>query len=463
MSQPALRCFKAYDVRGRVPQELNADIAYRIGRSFAVFVGGGTIAVGHDIRLSSPQLTEALANGMTDQGADVLHLGQCGTEEMYFAAFNRPVSGAVAVTASHNPEDWNGMKFVAAEAQPVSGETGLKQIQAMAERAEFPTPDRPGRIISAPDKRAYIDHLLGYIDHDKLRPLKIIVNAGNGAAGPVVDLLETQLPFKFIKLHHEPDGRFPNGVPNPLLVQNREETSAAIIEHGADLGLAWDGDFDRCFFFDEAGTFIPGYYVAGLLARIHLQKYPGSKIIHDPRLTWHAIESAAQAGGIAVQCKTGHAFIKERMRSEDAAYGGEISAHHYFRDFAYCDSGMIPWLLVSELLSMQAKPLSDYIKQAQSAHPCSDEINIQVDDPVNTIQTVADHFQSTARSTEYVDGLSMEFADWRFNLRMSNTEPILRLNLETRADLQLLAQKTFELTALIKTSNIPATISAVQV
>jgi len=455
-----LNCFKAYDIRGRVPDELNEDVATRIGQACATFLRAGAttpgpVVVGEDMRLSSPALADALARGLNAGGADVLRIGMCGTEEVYFATSHFGAAGGIMVTASHNPADWNGMKLVREGSRPISGDTGLKEIRALAEAGEFPAVVTPGHSSTAAPFSAYLDHLLGYVAADTLRPLKIVVNAGNGGAGHVIDGLESRLPLTFIKLHHEPDGTFPHGVPNPLLPENRQVTSDAVRAHGADLGVAWDGDFDRCFLFDERGAFIEGYYIVGLLAQAMLTLKPGSRIIHDPRLTWNTIDVVRRHGGIPVQSKTGHAFIKERMRAEDAVYGGEMSAHHYFRDFAYCDSGMIPWLLVAGILSATGQPLSSLVAERIAAFPCSGEINRQVADPRAVLRRVRDVYASQALSLDETDGLSFEFADWRFNLRLSNTEPLIRLNVETRGDPALLEAHTRELLRFIDTAATP--------
>lgn len=447
----ALSCFKAYDIRGRIPDQLNEDIAYRIGRAFAQGLRARHIVVGHDIRLTSPAFCKAVSDGIRDAGCDVTFIGQCGTEEIYFATFHGGYDGGLVVTASHNPVDYNGIKFVREGARPVSGDDGLPQIKALAESRDFQTPSRAGGFFEHTDKTDYIRHLLGYIDDlAALKPLKLVVNAGNGGAGPIVDLLEPHLPFRFVKVHHEPDGSFPNGIPNPLLPENRAATANAVIEHGADMGIAWDGDFDRCFFFDENGEFIEGYYLVGLLAEAFLRKQPGSTIVHDPRLTWNTIAMVEEHGGRAVQSRTGHSFIKGVMRQEDAAYGGEMSAHHYFRDFAYCDSGMVPWLLVAELVSKSGKSLSRWVEERIRAYPCSGEINNQVDDPAAVLAAIETRYEPLGGEVDRTDGLSMAFADWRFNVRMSNTEPVVRLNVESRADPGLMREKTKELLALIR-------------
>ena len=440
-----LSCFKAYDVRGQVPTELDANLAYRIGRAYAAFLSPRQVVVGHDIRLSSPELAQALIQGLVQGGTDVLFLGQCGTEEVYFAVFDQGVDGGIMVTASHNPKDYNGMKFVREQSRPISGDSGLDVICDLAMSQNFSAAPRRGQVKTFYLRPRYCEHLLSYVDHANLQPLSIVTNAGNGGAGSIIDALEGALPFTFHKILHEPDGNFPQGVPNPLLPENREFTAQAVRQTGADLGLAWDGDFDRCFFFDEAGRFIEGYYLVGLLGQSFCEKYPGAGIIHDPRLTWNTIDIVRKAGGRPILSKTGHAFIKERMRLEDAVYGGEMSAHHYFRDFAYCDSGMIPWLLVAELLCTHGQPLSALVNAAMQAFPVSGEINRRVTDPVATMVAVEAKLAPTALVRDATDGLSLEFDRWRFNLRMSSTEPVLRLNVEARADRALMEEKTAQI------------------
>jgi phosphomannomutase len=444
-----LTCFKAYDVRGRVPDQLNEEIARRIGRAFAEVVKPRQVVVGHDIRLSSESIKASVTQGLLEQGVDVYDIGLCGTEEIYFATSHAGMDGGIAITASHNPKDYNGMKFVREESRPISGDTGLFDIKALAERNTFTPAAQPGAKYALDTSEAYVQHLLSYVDISRLKPLKIVVDAGNGGAGRVVDLLEPHLPFEFIKLHHDADGNFPNGVPNPLVPENRTAAIAAVREHGADLGLGWDGDFDRCFFFDERGDFIEGYYVVGLLAEAFLRQHGPNRIVHDPRLTWNTVAIVESLGGEAVQSKTGHAFIKERMRLENAIYGGEMSAHHYFRDFAYCDSGMIPWLLVTGLICASGQPLSALVAERMAAYPCSGEINRTIANPPAVLSKVESAYRARAESIEHVDGLSMSMGDWRFNLRMSNTEPVVRLNVESRGDQSLMETQTAELLALI--------------
>lgn len=451
-----LTCFKAYDIRGRLGDELNEDIAWRIGRAYGEYLKPQTIVLGGDVRLTSEALKQALAKGLQDAGVDVLDIGLSGTEEIYFATFHLGVDGGIEVTASHNPMDYNGMKLVRQGARPISGDTGLRDVQRLAEANDFPPVDeaRRGSYQQINLRDAYIDHLLSYIDTANLKPLKLVINSGNGAAGPVVDAIEARfkalnLPVSFIKVHNTPDGNFPNGIPNPLLPECRADTSNAVIEHGADMGIAFDGDFDRCFLFDEKGQFIEGYYIVGLLAEAFLEKEQGAKIIHDPRLCWNTEDVVSAAGGVPVMSKTGHAFIKERMRAEDAIYGGEMSAHHYFRDFAYCDSGMIPWLLVTELLCLKGKTLGALVSERIAAFPASGEINSKLADPAAAIERVKQRFIDEAQAVDYTDGLSMSFGDWRFNLRSSNTEPVVRLNVESRGDVSLMTARTEEIVALL--------------
>jgi phosphomannomutase len=446
----SITCFKAYDLRGRIPTELNDDVAYRVGRGYAQFLKPERVVVGRDIRLSSAGLTDALCRGLTDSGVDVYDIGICGTEGVYFATFDGGYDGGIMVTASHNPPDYNGMKFVRDQSKPISGDNGLKDIRAFAELAEFPTPARTGVRRTIDTMKAYVAHLLSYVDLEKLKPLKIVVNAGNGGAGLIIDQLEPHLPFEFIKIHHEPDGHFPNGIPNPMLEENRASTSAAIRAHKADLGIAWDGDFDRCFLFDEHGGFVEGYYIVGLLASALLKGQPGGRVVHDPRLTWNTIELVKAGGGEPVLSKSGHAFIKQRMREVDAVYGGEMSAHHYFRRFAYCDSGMIPWLLVTQIVSEAGQPLSTLVGERIGLFPVSGELNYRIPDAKSTIAAIESQYAAQALNVDRTDGISYEFSDWRFNLRTSNTEPLIRLNVEARGSGSLMRSKTNELFALLK-------------
>ncbi|RAO78317.1 phosphomannomutase [Dyella jiangningensis] len=445
-----LKSFKAYDIRGRVPDELNEDLAQCIGNATAQLLGPGPIVLGRDVRLSSPALQDALADGITASGRDVIDIGLCGTEEVYFQTAHLGAAGGIMVTASHNPMDYNGLKLVREGARPVSGDSGLFTIRDHVADGRYVESAAPGTVRIAADKSAYVAHLLTYVDAASLKPLKIVTNPGNGGAGLVIDELASHLPFEFVRIQHEPDGHFPHGIPNPLLPENRQATADAVRAHGADFGIAWDGDFDRCFFFDASGRFIEGYYLVGLLATALLAKHPGEKIIHDPRLTWNTIEMVSAAGGIPVQSKTGHAFIKERMRAENAVYGGEMSAHHYFRDFAYCDSGMIPWLLIAGLVSSTGQSLAGMVEDRMSAFPCSGEINFVVFDAKASIERVMEYFAGQNPVLDDTDGISADFGDWRFNLRSSNTEPLLRLNVEARADHALMMRQTDEIRAQLQ-------------
>ncbi|HEY4365974.1 MAG TPA: phosphomannomutase CpsG [Steroidobacteraceae bacterium] len=441
--------FKAYDYRARIPTEFNADVAYRIGRAYAEFLKPKRVVVGRDIRLSSGELCAALTQGLLDSGVDVYDIGLCGTEGVYFATFNEGMDGGIMVTASHNPPDYNGMKFVREQSRPISGDTGLKDIQRIAESNVFTAAAQPGKRFDLDTSKKYIEHLLSYLDRSKLRKLRIVVNAGNGGAGAIVDQLEAHLPFEFIKIHHSPDGTFPNGVPNPLLEENRTATIDAIRQHKADLGVAWDGDYDRCFLFDEHGGFIEGYYIVGLLASMFLKRERGGRIVHDPRLTWATLDMVESLGGKAVLSKSGHAFMKDVMREVDAVYGGEMSAHHYFRTFGYCDSGQVPWLLVAQLMCESGTALSALVGERIAKFPASGEINRKVSDATATIKRAQERYQPGSRSIDFTDGLSIEFDRWRFNLRSSNTEPLIRLNVESRDDVALMQSKTAELLELI--------------
>jgi len=442
--------FKAYDIRGRVPDELDPELARWVGQAYGRWVKPKTVVVGHDVRLSSLELAEALMEGLNRAGVNVEFLGQCGTEEVYFGTFHLGTDGGIMVTASHNPKDYNGLKLVREKAIPMSSDTGLREIEAEVLRGGFVDAPRAGSIVRRDLREPYIQRLLGFVDPGALPPLKLVVNPGNGCAAPVLDLLEPRLPFTFERMFWEPDGRFPNGIPNPLLPENRAATAEAVKASGASMGVAWDGDFDRCFFFDEHGAFVEGYYIVGLLARQALAAHPGAKIVHDPRLIWNTLEEVTAAGGVPVQCKSGHAFIKARMRQQDAVYGGEMSAHHYFRDFSYCDTGMVPWMLVAQVMGRAGKTLSELVGPRIAAFPASGEINRHVGDAPAALAAVRARYAPGALDVQDVDGVSAAFADWRFNLRMSNTEPKVRLNVESRGDVDLMRRKTDELVAFLE-------------
>ena len=441
-----ITCFKAYDIRGRLGIDLDENIAYRIGAAFAVALEAKTVVLGRDVRSSSEELAKSVAQGLTDQGCDVLDLGLSGTEEMYFATTYLGADGGICVTASHNPMDYNGMKMVRAGSAPLDAASGLARIKELAQANTFEKSATLGKIrdVAEEARAAYVERICQFVDISALKPLKILVNAGHGTAGPTFDAIAARLaelgaPLVFERLFHEPDGTFPQGIPNPLLQENRPATAEAVRTSGADFGIAWDGDFDRCFFFDHTGAFIDGEYVVGLLAEAFLAKDPGATIIHDPRIIWNTHDLVAKAGGRAVQTRTGHAFIKQAMRDENAVYGGEMSAHHYFRDFVYCDSGMIPWLLVAELVSRHG-PLADLVADRKAAFPSSGEINFTLQDPMAALARVREEFEPEAISIDEMDGLGFDMGDWRFNLRSSNTEPVVRLNVEARGDAELVGK-----------------------
>lgn len=442
----SLTCFKAYDIRGRLGIDLDENITYRIGAAFAVALNAKTVVLGRDVRASSEALAKSVAQGLIDQGCEVLDLGLAGTEEMYFATTHFNADGGICVTASHNPMDYNGMKMVRTGSAPLDAASGLARIKDLAKENAFENKAQPGKVrhVAGEARSAYVECICQFVDISALKPLKILVNAGHGTAGPTFDAIAARLadlgaPLLFERLFHEPDGSFPQGIPNPLLPENRPATADAVRASGADVGVAWDGDFDRCFFFDHTGAFIDGEYVVGLLAEAFLAKDPGATIIHDPRIIWNTQDLVAKAGGRAVQTRTGHAFIKQAMRDENAVYGGEMSAHHYFRDFVYCDSGMIPWLLVAELVSRHG-PLADLVADRKAAFPSSGEINFTLDDPKAAIARVRSEFKPAAISIDEMDGLGFDMGDWRFNLRTSNTEPVVRLNVEARSDAELVAK-----------------------
>jgi len=454
MSSPtpqARAAFKAYDIRGRVPEELNPRVARRVGLAYARLFHPRRVAVGRDVRLSSPELASALCEGLACSGVEVLDLGLCGTEEVYFAVLDLELDGGIMVTASHNPANYNGMKLVGAQARPISGDTGLDALRDLVLEAPLEDPTGPmAAILPTEIHDRFLDFALGRVDLGALPALKVVCDAGNGGAGILLERLRGRLPVTMVLRDAEPDGTFPRGVPNPLLPEKRQGTAEAVLAHGADLGVAWDGDFDRCFFYDEKGRFIEGYYLVGLFAQRFLGRFPGSRILHDPRLTWNTLEIVRECGGQAIQSKTGHAFIKQRMRAEDAVYGGEMSAHHYFREFGYCDSGILPWLFLMELMGTTGQSLSALVDARMQRFPVSGEINRRVEEPSAAIlERVLARFRGGALTADRTDGLSLEFAQWRFNLRASNTEPLIRLNVETRADRALLQDRTAELLALV--------------
>jgi phosphomannomutase len=444
-----LTSFKAYDIRGKVPSELNSDLAYKIGRAFAKYVKASKVVVGYDIRKSSLEICEALINGLTDAGSNVINIGLCGTEMIYFSTPYLNADGGIMITASHNPPEYNGMKFVKRESVPVGYDSGLNIIEEMILKNDFgEINQKKGSVEKIDVMEAFINNLTKFYDPIKIKPLKVVVNAGNGCAGLSLDAIESRLPIKMIKVFNEPNSEFPNGVPNPLLIENRKQTIDAVLKNNANLGVAWDGDYDRCFFFDEKGSFIEGYYIVGLLAKSILKKFPGERIVHDPRLVWNTLDVVEKGKGIAVQSKSGHAFIKQKMREVNSIYGGEMSAHHYFRDNAYSDSGMIPFLLIMQLMSEEDKTLSELVEEMIANYPCSGEINSTIADPAGKIKEIEKLYHGG--KVEKTDGLSIEYDEWRFNLRMSNTEPIIRLNVESKGDVLLMEEKTIELLGIIR-------------
>lgn len=444
-----ISCFKAYDIRGKVPTELNVDLAYKIGRAYTKYLNCKTIVIGHDVRSSSEDLSKALTNGFLDSGVDVIDIGLCGTEMIYFATSFLKTDGGIMITASHNPAEYNGMKFVKKDSVPVGYDSGLNVIEEIILKEDFlPISSVKGNYIQKDITNDFINHLHHFFDVKKIKPFTVVLNAGNGCVGPLLNELENSLPIKMIKLFFEPDSSFPNGIPNPMLEENRKTTIDKVISNKADLGVAWDGDFDRCFFFDENGNFIEGYYIVGILAKSILKNHPNEKIVHDPRLIWNTIEVVKENNGIPVVSKSGHAFIKQKMREVNAIYGGEMSAHHYFRDNAFSDSGLIPFLLVMQLMSEENKKLSELVGEMMKNYPCSGEINSEIQNPQAKIKEIEEIYNNGKK--DYLDGISIEYPDWRFNLRLSNTEPIIRLNVETRGDEKLLKEKTEELLKIIR-------------
>ena len=447
-----ISCFKAYDVRGRIPTELNQEVAFKIGVAIASYFSTQSVVIGYDVRPSSLEILDALAKGIQSQQSEVMSIGLCGTEEIYFATNYLDSDAGVMITASHNPADYNGLKIVGAGAKPVSMDSGLGEIKSIAESVSYDDSiDLKLKEINIRDQ--YLDKILSFVNTESIKPLHVVTNAGNGCAGPVINALESRLPVTFTKIQNEPDGLFPNGIPNPLLVENRQVTSKAVIEHEADLGIAWDGDFDRCFFFDANGQFIENYYLIGLLSEQLLQANPKDHIVHDPRLVWNTREEVMRANGIPNQSKAGHSFIKEIMRANKAVYGGEMSGHHYFRDFYYSDSGMIPWLLLLEKISHSGQTLTDLVSERIERFPVSGEINTEVKSPKILLEKIKEHYLPFNPIIDDIDGYSFEFPDWRFNLRMSNTEPLVRLNVESRANKTLMQKKTEEILKLINRLN----------
>ena len=437
--------FKAYDIRGQLPHEINSEIAYRVGNATAEYLSAKKMILGRDIRASSKELSESMASGLMDAGVDVIDIGECGTENVYYATGELKSCGGIMVTASHNPSDYNGFKIVSENAKPISSETGLLDIRKLAESDKRLISESRGNLEQRDLNQSYVKKVMSFIDPDSLSKLKVVMNPGNGGAGVYAEYISKNMPIEIIKLNFDPDSSFPNGIPNPMIEENRASTSQVVIDNKADLGIAWDGDFDRCFFFDEKGNFIEGYYLVGLLAKSFLIKNRNEKVIYDPRLTWNTIDVVERYGGDAIQCQSGHSFIKKSMRDNDAVYGGEMSAHHYFRDFYYCDSGMIPWLLILEMISEEKMPLSQMIQKYREKYPVSGEINLKVSNTKTIIDSIKEYYLDDASGVDETDGVGMEFEKWRFNLRASNTEPLIRLNVESYNNESLMNEKTREL------------------
>lgn len=453
------RAFKAYDIRGRIPDELNDEVVKLIGNSFVQFLREkeeikNPIIIGYDVRPTSKKFSEILAKGIIEAGVDIIDIGLTGTDMVYFATATLGAAGGIMITASHNPPEYNGLKLVREDAIPISGDTGLINIKEKVFSGKYYTQEKKGIIKQQDVMKEYIEHVINFIDVDKIKPMKVVMNAGNGCAGVALKPLMEKIPkIEVIKQFWDLDGTFPNGIPNPLLLERRKDTTDKVLETKSDLGVAWDGDFDRCFFFDEKGNFIEGYYLVALFGDFYAKKYPGSKIIHDPRLVWATIEAVEAAGGITVANKSGHTFIKERMRKEDAIYAGEMSAHHYFKDNFYADNGMIPMLLLFQIISESGEKLSDLVKDWMARYPVSGEINVKVKSPKEILGKIEEKYVPQAKKVSKIDGISLEYDNWRFNLRISNTEPVIRLNVETRGNTKLMEEKRDEILKFIKECN----------
>ena len=435
-----LTCFKAYDIRGEIGVNINAEIVYRIGQAVAKHFKAKQIIIGFDARETSSEFAGQIAEGITDYGADALIIGMAGTEEMYWAVSEFNGCAGIEVTASHNPINFNGLKIVKAQSKPLDNKRDFRMIKKISENNVREKSKKKGRLIdiSYEARKKYVRKVLSFIDVKKIRPFKIVVNCGNGAAGPTFDAIvkklhEKGVELEIVRLNHSPDPSFPNGIPNPMLAENQIATSREVKNSGADMGLAFDGDFDRCFFFDSEGKFISGEYIIGFLVSSFLEREKSAKIVHDQRVIWNILDTVQKLGGKAIASKTGHAYVKEAMRKNNAIYGGELSAHHYFRDFAFCDSGMLPWLLLLQLLSTTESNLGDWVKRRSKLFISSGEKNFKVNHPEKAISKILSEFKED-RIINSEDGLSIEGLSWRLNLRKSNTESLMRLNVETRGD-----------------------------
>jgi phosphomannomutase len=448
--------FKAYDIRGIYPQEINEKDVYKIAKAYCELVKPSEVVIGCDVRLSSPSLKLAAIKAVTDLGIKVIDVGEISTDMLYFAVANYGYAGGFSITASHNPKEYNGAKFVREQSKPISSDTGLFAIRDIAinDKVEITNLELTEENLKLVEKKNILDDYIAkvktFVDLSKLKSLKIVANPNFGMGGRAVDKLLENINVKIEKLNWESDGNFPKGRPDPLIPENREEISRLVVEKGADLGVAWDADADRCFFFTEKGEFIEGYFITALLGKIFLQRNPGGKIIHDPRLVWAVQDVAKEEGGISLANKSGHAFIKERMRQEDAVFGGEMSAHYYFRDYFYCDNGLIPFIMMLEFLSTQNKTLAEIMQEMfWQKYFVSGEINSEVADVKSKIAQAKEKYSVDAKSVDEIDGVSIEFANWRFNLRGSNTEPVIRLNVEAKSK-ELMEEKKDELLDLIR-------------
>jgi phosphomannomutase len=444
--------FKAYDVRGIYPSELDEDGAYRVARAYAEHFEPRTVAVGRDMRLSSPTVYEAVTNGIAEAGADAVTLGLIGTEMLYHAVSELGLDGGITVTASHNPKEYTGMKIVRRGALPVGGDSGLAEIRALAE-AGFDATIRRGSIREEDVWPSFVDKVLSFVDVGAIRPLRVVIDAANGMAGMMLPPVLERIPqLDAIRCYFEPDGSFPNHQPNPLLPENRAFIVSKVTEEGADLGVAYDGDADRCFFVDDTGEFVPGDFVTALLAEAVLAKAPREKVIYDVRASWAVPETIERAGGVPLVNRVGHAFIKQRMRAEGAVFAGEVSAHYYFRDFSQADTGVVPFLVMLELLSSRDVKLSELLRPYRDRFFLTGEINTPVADVPLKLQELKERYTAQGGRVSHLDGISIEFDDWHFNVRPSNTEPLLRLNLEALSG-ELMVERRDEVLGVIRASD----------
>ena len=420
--------FKAYDIRGIYPEQLNEDVAYAIGRAFVTFLKVDTVIVGRDMRLSGPSIFESVTRGLTDQGADVIDIGMVSTDQYYYACANLGHAG-VMVTASHNPKEYNGFKMVKEMPQLLSGDRGIQDLRRIVETDAYAPATRKGTITRQDLSAEFVDYVLSLVDVEALKPLKVIADTGNGMVGPMLQRVYRRLPIEFSGMYLEPDGSLPNHGLDPLQPENRAELQARVAAEGADIGFAFDGDGDRFFTIDDRGEFVPGDFLTALMGQYYLEKYPGSKIVYDVRASWAVPDLITAAGGTPLMERVGHAFIKRQMAAEDAVFGGEVTGHYYFKDFYFADSGIVPSLIVMEMLSKKGVKLSQLLAELEAKYFISGEINTHISgDPKAKMQELAQTFSDG--KVEWLDGVSVTYEDWHFNVRPSNTEPLLRLNLE---------------------------------